>query len=79
MQRDIYQEVRALIRELETVGFSVWAQKLQEAMESGSTSGEILMAVRSVLRELRKANVHLVDHLEKAVDLLIRDIDRTGV
>lgn len=54
-----YYDVEVLVKLLETDGHLVWSQRVERAMLGGATSNEIVAALRSVLAELRKADLVL--------------------
>ena len=51
---DIYEAARHIVQELTEQGMSIWADRIEDAIASGSTGTEILMAVRWNLQELQK-------------------------
>ncbi len=76
---EIYEQLAELGRRLRTSGLDVWASKLDDARSGGSTSGEILMASRSILAELKSSNAVVpVDILDSA-DLAIKMINSLGI
>ncbi|HXB60947.1 MAG TPA: hypothetical protein VNU95_15345 [Candidatus Acidoferrales bacterium] len=75
---DFFTRVRAFAKQLEDVGLAAWALRLTDAISSGSTGGEILMAIRWNLQELLRAQslpTGLVEQAEK----FIQEIGATGV
>ena len=55
MSRDYYGDARVLAVELADVGLGQWASKLEDVIEAGATSSEILMGLRWNLRQLLEA------------------------
>lgn len=52
MVSDPYAASAALVTQLRESGLSVWAQKIEDIVQGGSTATEILMGLRWTLREL---------------------------
>jgi hypothetical protein len=75
---DLYTRVRKFANELVSLGLNVWALKLINSIEGGSTSGEILMAIRWNLQELLRAET-LSDLLQQQAKGFIKEVDETGV
>jgi hypothetical protein len=68
--RDYYGESRALGADLWEAGYKEWADKLDTAIQSGSTATEILMAIRWTLAQLTSSHLGLPDELSaRAADL----------
>lgn len=55
MSRDFYGDARVLAVQLADVGLDDWACKLEDMIEAGATSSEILMGLRWHLRQLMEA------------------------
>jgi hypothetical protein len=70
MTRDYYGEGRALAADLWEVGYKQWADRIDFAIESGSTATEILMSIRWALSRLLASEPGLpADLLKRAAGL----------
>jgi hypothetical protein len=56
MNRDWINEARAIADELKITGFEKESCRILDAIDSGSTGGEILMALRWNLEEILKSS-----------------------
>jgi hypothetical protein len=75
---DLYTSIRKFANELISLDLNDWALKLINSIEGGSTSGEILMAIRWNLQELLRTE-SLSDSLQQQAKGFINEIDSTGV
>lgn len=55
MTRDFYGDARVVAVHLADAGLNEWATKLDDVLEGGATSTEILMGIRWNLRQLLAA------------------------
>ena len=76
---DIYSRTDSIRGRLGSLGYPRWSQKLSDAVAGGATSGEILMAVRWHLQELRKATSDLPADLRSDIAEVLRLIRQTKV
>jgi hypothetical protein len=76
---DIYALVDKIGEKLVSIGLVQWKTKLDDAVQGGATSGEILMAVRWHLKELKKDKPGLPSDLGYAIDVVIQLVDQSGV
>jgi len=76
---EIYSSLDLVVRGLAAIGWGDWSLRLREAVRAGSTSGEILMAVRWILKELKKEGSELPGDLDRTIDRVLVEIDRTGI
>ncbi len=74
---DFYLEIRKYAKQLETLGFLKYSSKLLDAIEKGSTGGEIVMALRHNLQELLKSE-ELSDAMKQQAKKFISKINDTG-
>lgn len=74
---DLYDSEEILQAALREGGETDWADRLNNAMLAGSTSGEILGLVRGVLRQLQESNIPKQLGLEKRIAQEISFIDMT--
>ena len=75
---DIYSEIRAFIADLQAANLSDFGLKLKDAVETGSTGGEIFKAVRWNLKEMLNKMV-LPQRLRKQAESLLKVINATGI
>ena len=74
----IYVLVESLIPRLADQGWAEWSRKLDDALRSGPTSGEILRALRERLRELQHPGLGLTKELRDDVEAVLELIRKTG-
>lgn len=74
MNRDWIQESKLLAADLQTAGFEEEARRIMDAIESGSTGGEIYMALRWTLGELRKTNPALKADVKRRIGEITKGI-----
>ncbi len=71
---DIYKDARRIAQELTVRGISVWADRIEDAIASGSTGTEILMALQWNLQELQKSSIIESQGISRDVANLIDEI-----
>ena len=76
---DPYAVVKEIEQRLAALGLEEWKTRLEDAALGGATSGEILMALRWHLKELRKDKPGLPPDLGRLIDRAIQLINRSGV
>lgn len=76
MAVDFYAELRAIIEGLSRAGYAAEARTLQEAMDAGSTSNEIMMAVRWHLRQIGNVDELVELGTERPIRDLLNELDR---
>lgn len=76
---DPYARIIEIEQRLAALGLDAWKRRLEDAVQGGATSGEILMAVRWHLKELRKEQPTLPADLRSLIDRAIHSIDQSGV
>jgi len=76
---DVYAATDAISGRLDTLGLGAWKTRLEDAVAAGATSGEILMAVRWHLKQLRSKEPGLPADLRAQIDSLIAAINKLGV
>jgi len=76
---EIYEQLAEISRRLRTSGLDVWAERLDDARLGGSTSGEILMAARWILSELRVSKAAMSADILDSADLAISAINALGI
>jgi hypothetical protein len=76
--KDLFTRVKQFAAELTRLGLNDWALRLINSIEEGSTSGEILMAIRWNLQELLR-NETLSELLQQQAKRFIEEVDETGV
>ena len=76
MSLDYYTEARAVIDELFRDGFVLEATKIREAMETGSTASEILMAIRWHLQQFQKANNPVSFDTRRKIRELVAELNK---
>jgi hypothetical protein len=79
MTFDVYAATRRLQNELASQGYSEWADRLGDAVDSGSTGSEILMAIRWTLLQIkndlpdaRPMDREIIEDLLSAIDSALR-------
>jgi hypothetical protein len=72
---DYYGKLRDLESALDTAGLGPWAERVREAVASGATGTEILMAVRAILREL-SAQATLPATIRQSVSVILKETSR---
>jgi hypothetical protein len=77
MSLDVVEATRNCASELAKLGLTDWSEKLEEAIGSGSTGGEIVMAIRWNLRELRNS-AELPENVNRQIEEILYAIDGTG-
>jgi len=73
---DYYAESRALGADLWEAGYKDWADKIDNVIEGGAMSSEILMGLRWTLGELGVKEHGLSPDLKQRAESLYREIDR---
>lgn len=76
--RDYYGDAQIVADQLATLGLVEWKERIENAVLAGSTSGEILMALRWQLKELLKIERSLPANLRQQAKDLIRAINASG-
>ena len=76
MALDCYSEARSIGESLRQAGFSQWADRMNTAVDRGSTATEILMGLRETLDQLRQARDQPNRDLSARVDRLRRAVDQ---
>ena len=77
MNYDHYKVAKAIASNLRQNGETTWANKIEDAIKSGSTGTEIHMALRWQLQQLRNADVECSSEAESLIDALLREIDKS--
>jgi len=72
---DYYADSRALGADLRRADYPEWADKIDDVITAGFTSGEILMGLRRTLRQIRDTERGLPQDLGERVQALYRAID----
>jgi len=72
---DFYGVAKRIARKLSEVGHTEWSERILNAIASGSTATEILMAIRWHLSELRTSKLALPPQLEAKIEDLLDNID----
>lgn len=75
----MFEDVRVFAAGLETIGMPVWKSRLIDAIEGGSTGGEILMAIRWNLQESLHEEKELPVTIRQRAEELIPAITSTGI
>lgn len=76
MNYDHYQVAREIIQNLRQENKYEWADKLEDAIDSGSTGNEIFMALRWHLQQLKSANVSCQVETASQIDDLINELSK---
>jgi hypothetical protein len=76
MTRDLYAEARALGSDLADAGSSEWDSRIDDAIASGATATEILMALHWTLDECMTRETRLDPVLKERVASLEKEIGR---
>ena len=77
-QFDVVLETRRCAALLAQGGLLDWSRKLVDAIESAATGGELVMAVRWTLTELRKSGEPIPLDVSSLADRIVDEISRTG-
>jgi hypothetical protein len=72
---DHYAATHELIRQLTEQGAVGWARKLEDALASGSTGTEILMALRWNLKELKRSKAISCGQTRELANQLLRELE----
>lgn len=72
--RNIYDVARELGRRLSQEGVSAWEERINDAIDFGSTGTEILMALRWNLLQLRQAAPPLSEATSRLLDELVDEV-----
>ena len=75
---DVVAATRRCAARLQDLGLTGWSQRLVEAVESASTGGELVMAVRWHLHELEGSGEHLPEDVRHLVREIVKEINKTG-
>jgi predicted DNA-binding protein len=70
----VYESITSLIDELRRIGLHEWEERLDKAMKSGSTGGEICMAIRHHLKELEDLSLPLSSKSKKLIERIYHQI-----
>jgi hypothetical protein len=68
MNKDWIQESKVLAADLRVAGFEEEPRRIMDAIESGSTGGEIYMALRWTLGEVLKENPAMEAEVKQRID-----------
>lgn len=74
----IIDDARSCAEQLKTAGLSDWEKKIVNAIESGSTGGEIVMALKWNLQELLKLQTNLPAPTRELAQKIVYEINATG-
>lgn len=79
MARDLYNDGFELAEQLRALTYVDWAERVEDAIESGSTATEILMALRwhageilAALPELPQETQHLAFELVSSINEVLK-------
>lgn len=75
MAMDYYAEAREVARCLQQDGFTAEASTLEEAIDSGSTGTEILMALRWHLQRIDQSNISASLQTRQRIRALVIAVD----
>ena len=75
MSTDCFSETRSLASALDAEGLSSEASALRDALDGGSTGGEILMAVRWHLQAIDHANKPFSVATKRRIRELLRELN----
>jgi hypothetical protein len=75
---DVVDAARRCAGRLQDLGLTGWSQSLVEAVESASTGGELVMAVRWQLQQLERSGEHLPEDVRHLLREILQEINRTG-
>ena len=75
MARDYYADGHEIAERLVERGHREWSERITEAIESGSTGNEILMALRWQLGNLMGADLGLDEDTRALAESLHADLD----
>ncbi len=76
---DPYSLAHNIAQKLRAEGLQDWSERTEDAIASGSTATEILMALRWNLTKLLAAGVHLSGDVKESVAQLIQQINALGI
>lgn len=76
MNRDWIEESKMIALELENLGYKEEARKIFNAIEAGSTAGEILMSLRWNLHEILKMDLNIRNDLKLKIAATINGINK---
>jgi hypothetical protein len=76
VSEDYYTAARLLATELADNGLTSWAVSLEDILDAGTMATEVLMGLRSTLRQLIEAqDAHLTDDLRSSASELATSLD----
>lgn len=76
MNKDWVQESKSVAADLKIAGFEEEPRRIMDAIESGSTGGEIFMALRWTFGEILKANPTIKADLKQRIEEISSGISK---
>ena len=76
MNRQYYRDARLIEEELEQAGRPDWAQRIDDAIEGGSSASDVLTQLRTTLIQIQTQRLNLPAALDEQIERLSSALGR---